>query len=160
MKKKLFTLLLVMLLLLALPMLAVMAAETAPVAPAPLIDLTGIAQAVVALICALVTYKLIPWLKSKTTAQQQDNLRATVRVLVYAAEQLYGAGRGDEKLDYVGGRLKDAGYSLATSDIRDMIEASVKELAFEQGYSMATPLEQHTVDYAVEVDTFDDGRDE
>ena len=35
---------------------------------------------------------MIPWLKNKLNREQQDYLLATTRVLVYAAEQLYGAG--------------------------------------------------------------------
>ena len=66
-----------------------------------MIDLTPILEAILALLAALVTYKLIPWIKSKTTAEQQSLLAATVKTLVYAAEQLYGAGKGAEKLDYV-----------------------------------------------------------
>ena len=64
------------------------------------IDLTPIFQAIIALLAALVTYKLVPWIKARTTESQQALLSATVRTLVYAAEQLYGAGKGAEKLDY------------------------------------------------------------
>lgn len=46
------------------------------------------------LLASWITLRLIPWLKSKTTRQQQEYLLATTRVLVYAAEQLYGAGNG------------------------------------------------------------------
>ena len=87
------------------------------------IDLTPIFQAVIALLAALVTYKLIPWIKSKTTAEQQALLTATVRTLVYAAEQLYGAGHGAEKLDYVIKELEARGF---TAD-RAAIEAAVAE---------------------------------
>ena len=87
------------------------------------IDLTPIFQAVIALLAALVTYKLIPWIKSKTTAEQQALLTATVRTLVYAAEQLYGAGKGTEKLDYVIKELEARGF---TAD-RAAIEAAVAE---------------------------------
>lgn len=87
------------------------------------IDLTPIFQAVIALLAALVTYKLIPWIKSKTTAQQQNNLRAMVRVFVFAAEQLYGAGEGKEKLLYVKEQLKKAGFDVDVNEI----EAAVAE---------------------------------
>ena len=60
-----------------------------------MIDLTGIVQAILALLAALVTYKLIPWIKARTTESQQAVLMATVRTLVYAAEQLFGAGKGE-----------------------------------------------------------------
>lgn len=88
-----------------------------------MIDLTPIFEAILALLAALVTYKLIPWIKSKTTAEQQALLTATVKTLVYAAEQLYGAGKGAEKLDYVIKELEARGF---TAD-RAAIEAAVKE---------------------------------
>ena len=92
----------------------------------PAIDLTPLFQAVIAFLAALVSYKLIPWIQARTTAQQQEMLRAAVSVAVYAAEQLYGAGAGKEKLMYVKGQLAKKGYKI---DI-DEIEAAVRELTF------------------------------
>lgn len=88
-----------------------------------MIDLTPIFQALIALLAAIVTYKLIPWIKAKTSKTQQENIRAAVRVMVFAAEQLYGAGNGKEKLDYVVMRLRQQGIKVDT----DEIEATVKE---------------------------------
>ena len=88
-----------------------------------MIDLTPIFEAILALLAALVTYKLIPWIKARTTAEQQSLLVATVKTLVYAAEQLYGAGKGAEKLDYVIKELEARGF---TAD-RAAIEAAVAE---------------------------------
>lgn len=87
------------------------------------IDLTPVFQAIIALLAALVTYKLIPWIKSKTTESQQNNLRAMVKVFVFAAEQLYGAGEGRKKLEYVREKLLENGFD---ADI-DEIEAAVSE---------------------------------
>ena len=87
------------------------------------IDLTPIFQAIIALLAALVTYKLVPWIKARTTESQQALLSATVRTLVYAAEQLYGAGKGAEKLDYVITELERRGF---TAD-RAAIGAAVAE---------------------------------
>ena len=53
-----------------------------------MIDLTDILQAVIALIVAMITYKLIPWLKARTTESQQKVLLAVTRTRVFAAEQL------------------------------------------------------------------------
>lgn len=88
------------------------------------IDLTPIVQAVIALLAALVTYKLVPWIKARTSAEQQAMLGAMVRTLVYAAEQLYGAGHGTEKLDYVIGELRVRGFDAD----RAAIEAAVREM--------------------------------
>lgn len=89
------------------------------------IDLTPLFQAAIGFLATLVTYKLIPWIQARTTAQQQEMLRAAVSVAVYAAEQLYGAGNGKEKLMYAKGQLAKKGYHV---DI-DEIEASVRELS-------------------------------
>ena len=92
-----------------------------------MIDLTPIFEAILALLAALVTYKLIPWIKARTTAEQQALLSATVKTLVYAAEQLYGAGKGKEKFTYVRQKLQEKGFDV---DV-DAIEAAVKEITIE-----------------------------
>lgn len=88
------------------------------------IDLTPILQALIALLASIITFKLIPWIKSKTTTQQQILLNATVGILVAAAEQLYGAGHGAEKLAYVKNELELRGFTVDTA----AIEAAVREL--------------------------------
>ena len=92
------------------------------------IDLTPILQAIIALLASLVTLKLIPWIQARTTAQQQQMLRASVAVAVYAAEQIYGAAAGKEKLMYVKGQLAKKGFDV---DI-DEIEAAVRDLTITQ----------------------------
>ncbi len=93
-----------------------------------MIDLTPIFQAVIALLAALITYKLIPWIKSRTTKQQQENLYAAARIAVYAAEQLFGAGQGEEKLDYAIAALKRAGYDVDKQLVRETIEEIVNSM--------------------------------
>lgn len=87
-----------------------------------MIDLTPLIQAIIAVVAALITYKLLPWLKVKLSNEQQAALTAAVKVLVYAAEQVYGAGRGDEKLKYVEEGLRERGFEVD----RAAIEAAVK----------------------------------
>ena len=61
-------------------------------------NITTIIQAVFALIAAVITVIVIPYIKSKTTAQQQAEINAWVKIAVSAAEQIYnGSGRGPEK---------------------------------------------------------------
>lgn len=88
-----------------------------------MIDLTPLFQALITLLGAIITYKLIPWIKARTTNEQQNMLRATIRTLVYAAEQIYGAGKGREKLDYVVAQLAAKGYTVDRAEI----EAAVGE---------------------------------
>ena len=81
------------------------------------IDLTPIIQAIIALLAAIITYKLVPWIKAKTTNEQQVMLEAAVRTLVFAAEQIYGAGNGREKMLYVIEKLKENGFTASVDDI-------------------------------------------
>ena len=92
------------------------------------IDLTPILQAIIALLASIITIKVIPWIQARTTAQQQEMLRAAVSVAVYAAEQLYGAGHGKDKLIYVKGQLAKKGIHVDT----DEIEAAVRDLTITQ----------------------------
>lgn len=89
------------------------------------VDLTPILQALIGLLATIITVKVIPWIKARTTAQQQAGLAAMARTLVYAAEQIYGAGRGTEKLAYVQQQLAARGYTV---DI-DAIEAAVRQMS-------------------------------
>lgn len=99
-----------------------------------MIDLTPIFQAVIALLAALVTYRVIPWIKARTTEKQQSALLAIVHTLVFAAEQLYGAGCGDVKLDYVESELARRGFNVD----RAAIEAAVRQMnLFDFGASKA-----------------------
>lgn len=91
------------------------------------INLTPIFQAIIALLAALITYRLIPWIKARTSEDQQRGISAMLRTLVFAAEQIYGAGNGEEKLNYVCQQLRERGYEVSLPEI----EATVYE-AFNQ----------------------------
>ena len=88
-----------------------------------MIDLTPIINAIIALLASIVTIKVIPWIKAKTTNEQQAMLRAAVKTAVFAAEQLYGAGNGGDKLEYAREMLEGMGYTVD----RVEIEAAVGE---------------------------------
>lgn len=87
------------------------------------IDLTPILQAVIALAAALITAFVIPWIRSKTTVEQRELLLSVISSLVYAAEQIYGAGNGEKKLAYVIAELEGRGMTVDVA----AIEAIVKE---------------------------------
>lgn len=93
------------------------------------IDVTAIVNAVIALIAAVITVFVIPWIKSKTTSQQREELIAWVRIAVAAAEQLYtGSGRGEEKKQYVLDFLENNGFTIDDDSVNTAIEAAVKQL--------------------------------
>lgn len=66
------------------------------------INITPIIETVIALVSIVVTIFLIPYIKTKMTANQFSYLEDIVKTAVYAAEVLYNSeGRGVEKRDYV-----------------------------------------------------------
>ena len=95
-------------------------------------DLTPIINAILALVAVLITCYLIPWIKSKTTAQQQAEINAWVKIAVQAAEQLFvGSGQGAVKKAYVLEFLENKGFKIDTAELDKMIEAAV--LAVNKG---------------------------
>lgn len=110
-------------------------------------DITPIVEAVVAAVCAVVTCVLIPYIKSKTTTEQQKEINAWVKIAVSAAEQLFtGSGRGEEKKAYVIAWLKERGITVDEAELDALIEAAVYEL--EQGL---IPLEGIAIEATTEV---------
>lgn len=93
------------------------------------IDLNVIINAVVALIAALISAVVIPWIKSKTTAAQFEQIEMWVTVAVEAAEQIYtGSGRGAEKKAYVIDFLTEKGFKIDADSLDKLIEAAVFDL--------------------------------
>lgn len=96
-------------------------------------DLTPIVNAVIALIAAIITTFLIPWIKSKIDAAKLAQIVEWVGIAVRAAEQIYNeSGMGEKKKQYVLNFLADKGFTLDPNSINAMIEAAVKELNIEQ----------------------------
>ena len=90
------------------------------------INLTPVINAAIALIAAIITAFLIPWIKANTTAKQREQMMVWVEIAVNAAEQLYkGSGRGAEKKEYVMQFLEDKGYTADLNEIEAAIEAFV-----------------------------------
>ena len=94
-----------------------------------MMDFTPIFQALIALAAAIVTGILIPYIKSKTNAQQQETIIQWIAIAVSAAEQIYaGPGRGEEKKAYVLQWLADRGMKLDGQAVDAAIEAAVYRL--------------------------------
>ena len=70
-----------------------------------------------------------PLHQRKTTANQQQQINAWVRIAVTAAEQIYtGSGRGAEKKEYVINWLREHGMTVDESKLDALIEAAVYDL--------------------------------
>ena len=88
------------------------------------IDLTPILQAVIALLAALVTYRLIPWIKARTDESQLALMESALYGLVAAAENLNKQGRITDKLEWVRAQMMAKGFDVDVATI----EAAVAEL--------------------------------
>jgi len=91
-------------------------------------DLTPVIVAIVTLFGALITAFVVPYIKSKTTASQQQMLTALVAVAVQAAEQIYGGGTGEQKKAYVLAWLNERGYTVDLDKLDAMVESAVYTL--------------------------------
>lgn len=97
-------------------------------------DITPIIEAVIALAGVVVSCVLIPYIKSKTTTEQQKEINAWVKIAVAAAEQIYvGSGRGEEKKAYVINWLREHGVTVDEAKLDALIEAAVYELTNGEG---------------------------
>ena len=97
------------------------------------IDLTQIILAIITLIGAIITRYLIPWIKDKLDDRQYDVFATLVRVGVFAAEQIFTSEQWKEKKQYVVDLLEENGYTVNTTAVDALIEATVRELRIEQG---------------------------
>lgn len=93
-------------------------------------NITTIIQAVFALIAAVITVIVIPYIKSKTTAQQQAEINAWVKDCRICLQSRFttAPGRGPEKKAYVLEWLKQRGITVDEAKLDAMIESAVYEL--------------------------------
>ena len=92
-------------------------------------DWDTIVKIALTLISAIITGVVIPWLRTKTTAAQREQIAAWVKIAVAAAEQvIIGSKRGEEKKEYVKNWLRTHGIDPDKIEIDAMIEAAVFEL--------------------------------
>lgn len=94
-----------------------------------MIDITTVLEAVATLGVAIITTFVVPYIKSKTTAEQQRKINDYVKIAVTAAEQICkGPGEGKRKKAYVLNWLAEHGVKVGADELDAMIEAAVYEL--------------------------------
>jgi F0F1-type ATP synthase membrane subunit a len=95
---------------------------------------TPIINAVIALVGAVITVVLIPYIKTKISSEKLKRIATVIEYAVKAAEQLYkGQGKmGDLKKAHVLSYLVEKGYIKdivnISTEIDNLIERSVYEL--------------------------------
>lgn len=109
-----------------------------------MIDLTPLANVLIVLLASIITVWVIPLIKSKTSAAQQESIKRWVNIAVTAAEQIYGSGNGVNKKAYVVDFLKSKGFSLNTDEIDSLIESSVYNILNSNSTTASTTTTSST----------------
>lgn len=92
-------------------------------------DYTLLFEGILTVLFALVTLYVIPWIKSKVTAEELADIIKWVKIAVQAAEMIYKeSGMGKAKKDYVLTFLADKGIKYNEKQIDSLIESAVLEL--------------------------------
>ena len=82
-----------------------------------------------ALLAALLTAYIIPWLKQKQNSEKQQNLMFWLKVAVEAAEKYFvGSNRGAEKAAYVRQFLAQRGWRLEEQEAAVLVDSMVWNL--------------------------------
>ena len=96
-----------------------------------MVDFTPLAEAIVTLIATAITVFLIPWIRERYGNEKLEKAKSWVQIAVYAAEKVYGAGNGDQKLAYAEQVLAEHKIKLDTATLKAMVDAEIKKM--EQG---------------------------
>ena len=91
-------------------------------------DLTPVINAFIALVAALITAFVIPWIKRNTSAKDREELLKWVEIAVMAAQQLHHQLKVEERKKYVLDFLAQKGYDVENEEIENAIEAAVLKL--------------------------------
>ncbi|MCI9157152.1 MAG: holin [Lawsonibacter sp.] len=91
-------------------------------------DLTPVINAFIALVAALITAFVIPWIKRNTSAKDREELLKWVEIAVMAAQQLYQQLDGSKRKEYVLNFLREKGYDVTSAEVDNAIEAAVLKL--------------------------------
>lgn len=91
-------------------------------------DVTPIINAAVALLAAVITAFVVPWIKRNTSQKDREELLKWVEIAVAAAQQLYHKLSGEERKAYVVCFLAGLGYSVDDAALDAAIEAAVLKL--------------------------------
>lgn len=108
-------------------------------------NITQILLGIIILIGGAIGLFVIPYIKTHMTAEQITILTGIAQTVVYAAEKIFGAKMGADKLAYA---LKVAKDLLAKKNLtfdedvlRAAIEAQVQQLSLEKGATVEVPAQ-------------------
>lgn len=93
-----------------------------------MINLTPVFNALIALVFALLTAFLVPWIKANLTAKQTDQLVKWAEIAVAAAQQLYWSADGETRKQHALELLAEKGFDIDSTEVQNALEAAVLKL--------------------------------
>lgn len=96
-----------------------------------MINLTPVFNALIALVFALLTAFLVPWIKANLTAKQTDQLVKWAEIAVAAAQQLYWSVDGETRKQHALELLAEKGFDIDSTEVQNALEAAVLKLHSE-----------------------------
>ena len=95
-------------------------------------DYTLLFEGILTVLFALITLYVVPWIKTKLSAEDLNEIMKWVKIAVQAAEMIYKeSGMGSAKKAYVIEYLNGLGVKYDEEKIDGMIESAVLELKRE-----------------------------
>ena len=92
-------------------------------------DYTLLFEGILTVLFALITLYVVPWIKTKLSAEDLNEIMKWVKIAVQAAEMIYKeSGMGSAKKAYVIEYLNGLGVKYDEEKIDGMIESAVLEL--------------------------------
>ena len=90
--------------------------------------------AIIGLLGTIITTVVVPYIRSKTTAEQRDNAYQIIKIVVTAADQLLKIEdpSGKKRKEYVINQLNKIGVKLDEKTLDLFIESAVAELNLMQ----------------------------
>lgn len=95
-------------------------------------DYTMLFEGIITILVALVTMFVVPYIKSKLSAEDLKEIVKWVKIAVQAAEMIFKeSGMGAKKKEYVKDFLESHGIKYDSEQIDALIESAVLELKKE-----------------------------
>ena len=99
-------------------------------------NITQILLGIILILGGLVTLIVWPYIKTHVSAEQLSILVGIAQTVVFAAEKIFGAKMGEDKLDYAlrlaKQLLQKKGLTFDEEVVRAAIEAQVQQLNLDQ----------------------------
>ena len=95
-------------------------------------NIENLIHLIFAIIGAILTYAIVPWIKTKLDTEKREQLANNIKIAVQAAEQtITGEKTGFEKKKFVRRWLADRGIDFSESDVWDIVDAMIESAVLE-----------------------------